>query len=80
MAGLPSVGPPSGITPALATVSTIFRPAASSVPNAVYAGVRPDASPYTMKNWLPLVLGPEFAIASTPRPYLSSGYTSSLKL
>ena len=38
-----------------------------SLPNSEYAGRSPTPdAPDTMKNWLPLVLGPAFAMASEP--------------
>ncbi len=49
-----------------------------SLPNSEYWGGRPTPlEPDTMKNWLPLVLGPALAIASEPIWYLPGAGSSS---
>ncbi len=64
LAGLPRVRLPA--TPTLAILSRVSSPAWSTEPKTVDVGSI-SASRYTMKNWLSLVLGPDWAIATVPR-------------
>jgi hypothetical protein len=52
----------------------------TTLPNSEYCGGRRTPSgPLMMKNWLPLVLGPAFAMATDPSSYCPAFGSSSSK-